>query len=113
MDGGNEAGLRRKGPKRVLTQGQQKRFDEFYRGYPRKEDPGTAERAWAKLDDGTEDFLNRVLPALIQGRDQYAGLIQREHRPRDKIKLPATWLNARGWESDYREVVVKTPYDDL
>lgn len=50
---------------------------------------------------------------MIQGRDQYAGLIQREHRPRDKIKLPATWLNARGWESDYREVVVKTPYDEF
>jgi len=29
MDGGKGAGLRRKGPKRVLTQGQQKRFDEF------------------------------------------------------------------------------------
>ncbi|MBF0530558.1 MAG: LYR motif-containing protein, partial [Deltaproteobacteria bacterium] len=63
---------RRKRPAGLLN-GQKDRFNEFYfghsdgisrpgKGYPRKEDPGAAQRAWLKVDDGSPAFKEIIHP---------------------------------------------------
>lgn len=98
LSGGNGRPNKRKA---ILTRTQQARFDEFYRQYPRREDPGAAEKAWAKIDDDSDIFVNFIYRAILNGVARYQADIDRNPRPRNKIKLPATWLNARAWESDY------------
>ena len=121
---------KRKKRKVVLNPDQQARFNEFYHGNPegklegpgvgyiRKEDPARAEEAWAEWDDGSEEFIAKTFPAILEGRDGYRAMCQRDHKPRDWIKLPATWLNARGWESDYTAFTLEpekelNPYEEF
>jgi hypothetical protein len=73
-------------------------FDDFYRTYPNKKNPGRAERAyffarkkatWAEIMEG----LKRAIES-----DEWARV------PKDGgsiVPHPATWLNARGWENQY------------
>jgi len=87
---------KRKRRKRVLTFEQQARHDQFYAAYPRKEDPARSEKAWLAIDPDQETFEK-----IIAGVKQYADYVRAAGRPMEKIKHPATWLNARGWESKY------------
>ncbi len=80
---------------------QEQLFDEFWKAYPKKRSKGRAERAWVKIAPDTELFS-----AILDG-------LERAKRSRDWTKeggryipYPATWLNAKGWEDDYRPLEV-------
>jgi predicted transcriptional regulator len=65
-------------------------FEEFYREYPRKKDPGAAKRA----------FKSALTRASFE--DIMAGLIAYKNDPDrdpDFTKYPATWLNSDSWEN--------------
>ena len=66
-------------------------FIEFYLAYPRKEGRGTAAKAFVKARTKTS------LERLIAGAERY-----RDDPNRDPkfTKLPATWLNAEGWDDE-------------
>ena len=103
---------KRRKRKSVLSVEQQERFDRFYQGFPRREDPGRAEKVWAKLDDGSPEFIKLDFPAILTGTARYAREVA--HRAKEYVKLPATFLNARGWESDFQEPVKpRSRYDEF
>ena len=78
-------------------------FETFWTSYPRKESKGVALKGWAaalaataqsKLagaDESPADFLAR------RAADYAASVANTE---RQFIQLPATWLNAHGWENE-------------
>jgi hypothetical protein len=82
--------------KRVLRVEQQARHDQFYAAYPRKEDPARSEKAWLAIDPDQETFEK-----IMAGMKRYADYVRAAGRPIEKIKHPATWINARAWESEY------------
>lgn len=68
-------------------------FEEFWKEYPRKEDPASAERA----------FRSALKRAKFE--DLLAGAIRYREDPTRKdefTKLPGTWLRADGWENAYQ-----------
>ena len=84
-------------PKKVLSSEQTKRFEAFWKAYPKKQSKATAEKAWSKILP--DDFeMNVILNAIEQAK-------QKDSRFRDMqfIPLPATWLNARSWENEYED----------
>lgn len=84
-------------PKKILSSEQTKRFEAFWKAYPKKQSKATAEKAWQKILP--DDFeMNVILQAIEQAK-------QKDSRFRDMqyIPLPATWLNARSWENEYED----------
>lgn len=84
-------------PKKILSAEQTKRFEAFWKAYPKKQSKATAEKAWSKILP--DDFeMNVILTAIEQAK-------QKDSRFRDMqyIPLPATWLNARSWENEYED----------
>lgn len=77
-------------------------FETFYTNYPRKAAKGAALRAWKKL--GAEDKK-----LAIERAEWVAGCWQHydPHGERAHLcQMPATWLNARGWEDADESVVL-------
>ena len=66
-------------------------FDEFWQAYPRKQDKGSARKAWTKAIKAAD------VAEIIAGAERY-----RDDPNRDPgfTKLPATWLNAEAWDND-------------
>jgi len=73
-------------------------FEEFWRTYPKKKNKGQAEKSWQKIKPGLE-LKERILAGVeiakksddwIKEGGQY-------------IPYPATWLNAKGWEDEYKK----------
>lgn len=65
-------------------------FEQFYRTYPRPTDKGAAFDSWI----GALKRGQATAEQIIEAAKAYAAQMQRENRPPDKIKHPATWLNA-------------------
>src|ERR1700756_4369199 len=75
---------------RELTEG----FDEFYcSAYPRKKAPQAARKAWVAA-------RRRGVSAehMISAARRYA--LETQHRDREKIKYPASWLNAGSYDDE-------------
>lgn len=79
----------------TLTAKQQAGFDRFWAAYPKKESPGAAEKAWAKIDPDEEE-TNRIIGAVLLAKNRDYRFKSRQFTP-----LPATWLNAKGYASEY------------
>lgn len=89
----------------ILTLNQLKDFEEyFYSKYPRKEDRIKAEYAWKKLYPMDKDLLIKISLGIdnCYKYDRNWKQLNKQY-----IKLPATWLNVRGWENEY-EIDTKT-----
>jgi len=86
---------RKRTPKRngTLTQEQQAWFDEFWSRYPRKKDKGAALKAWAKLHVDAETWAAMLATFEWQ-------IPEMQRKDISYVKYPATYLNARGWESE-------------
>lgn len=83
----------------ILSAKQRELFEQFYAAYPKKVDPAAAEKAWAKIDpEPDEAFVQKVLQA-IENAKRY----DNRFRERQYIPNPATWLNAKGYESEYTQ----------
>ncbi len=103
------------------SQRQEHMFDHFWSLYPRKRSKGDAEKAWVQLrpDDA---FFERILAGLMRARDSPDWLKE----DGKWVPYPATWLRAKGWDDEFKEVLtdgrsITTPesarkpgkYDDL
>lgn len=71
------------------------RFDEFWKIYPRKENRGAAERAWAKAIKKVD--ASAILDAL---RAQLPHLAMQRRTDGDFRPYPASWLNGARWADE-------------
>lgn len=67
-------------------------FERFWALFPRKEDKGTARKAWAKAIKMADANI------ILAGAEHYA-MLRKNQEPRF-TKLPATWLNAEAWQNE-------------
>lgn len=73
----------------------EKRFNEFWKAYPKKRSNGQALKAWNKIKPD-EQLHDRILKAVERAKTS-------EQWTKDFgqfIPYPATWLNAQGWKDD-------------
>jgi hypothetical protein len=75
-----------------LSAGQAEVFELFWQEYPRKQNRGAAERAWANLDAG-EDLVVAIVTAVRAQR----GTAEWTREGGRFVPYPATWLNAKRW----------------
>ena len=70
-------------------------FEEFWQAYPKKKSKGAAIKAWLKIkpSKALQDKILAVLPVLANSRDWTKD-------SRQFCPLPATWLNAGGWDDE-------------
>src|SRR5690606_147377 len=67
----------------------ERRFEQFWQVYPKKQNKGTARKAWLKIKPG-EDLTETILASIARHKTC-------EQWTKNKgqfIPLPATWLNA-------------------
>jgi hypothetical protein len=78
-----------------LSEAMQKRFDRFWKAYPRKVGKGKAEDSFARYrpDDELTDVMIRAVEAAKQ-------TAQWQREGGQYIPHPATWLNQRRWEDE-------------
>jgi hypothetical protein len=73
-------------------------FEVFWKAYPKKKNRGDAEKAWAKLKlgNGLFDHIMQAIKAACACRDwqKDGGAF---------IPYPASWLNAKGWQDEYKQ----------
>ena len=90
------------GPRAARTRGQASpadpAFETFYAGYPRHEGKHQALKAWRALHV-SNGLSERIMGALGRHRARWHQL----GTPKDKIPLPASWLNGRRWEDELPE----------
>ena len=84
-------------PTRARARGEvmQKRFDEFWRNYPKHEGKGAALKAWNKINPSAE-----LLSKMLQTIEKYKKTDQWNKDGGQYIPLPATWLNQGRWDDD-------------
>lgn len=83
----------------ILNAKQRELFERFYTAYPKKVDPAAAERAWAKIDPEPDEAMTEKIIQGIEAAKKY----DTRFRERQYIPNPATWLNAKGYLSDYTQ----------
>lgn len=96
---------RRKKPS-SLSKKQEERFNRFWHIYPRKENIGAAERAWAKIDPD-EELTAKIIEAV-----QAAKKLDSRFREKQYTPHPASWLNGREWLNEYDSTAQKGGSDN-
>ena len=76
-------------------------FMEFYQSYPRKEKPHIARAAFYKNNPSPEFVQSMVADVRRRLENNWAG------RPKEKIPLPATYLNHKEWEGEIYQTSTK------
>lgn len=83
----------------ILSAAQLALFNKFYEAYPKKVDPGTAEKAWAKISPPPDEELTaRIVEAIALSIKYDSRFRERQFTP-----APASWLNAKGYMSDFKQ----------
>jgi len=72
------------------------RFARFWTAYPRKDKKGYAERWW-RTHRPDDVWLAAMLAAIAAAK----GTAQWQRAAGQYIPLPITWLESKGWESEY------------
>jgi hypothetical protein len=80
---------------------QEQLFDEFWAEYPKKRSKGQAEKTWVKLKPDEQLF-----EAIMTGLKRAKTSVDWAKNGGQYIPYPSTWLNAKGWEDDYRPLEV-------
>lgn len=78
---------------------QEQLFDEFWAEYPKKRSKGQAEKTWVKLKPDEQLF-----EAIMTGLKRAKTSVDWTKNGGQYIPYPSTWLNAKGWEDEYKEV---------
>lgn len=74
---------------------QEKRFDEFWKLYPKKQGKGAARRCWVRIKPDTELF-ETIIKAVMDAK-----MSEQWQKERGQfIPNPATWLNQSRWEDE-------------
>lgn len=81
----------------ILSAEQQALFERFYAAYPKKIDPAAAERAWAKITPPPDQEMTDKIIKAVEDAKRFDS----RFRDRQYIPNPASWLNARGYLSEY------------
>ncbi|MDI9418754.1 MAG: hypothetical protein QM399_01065 [Bacillota bacterium] len=76
---------------------QEQLFDEFWAQYPKKRSKGQAERTWVKIKPDEQLF-----EAIMAGLERAKTSVEWQKDGGQYIPHPSTWLNAKGWEDEYR-----------
>jgi len=76
-------------------------FMKFYQSYPRKEKPHIARAAFYKNNPSPEFVQSMVADVRRRLENNWAG------RPKEKIPLPATYLNHKEWEGEIYQTSTK------
>ncbi len=85
-----------------------KKFDIFWGAYPKRKSKGYAEKVFAKVNPD-EQLLATMLAKIEQAKKSEDW--QREDGK--FIPYPATWLNSKGWEDEFRgQADHKSKFDD-
>lgn len=82
-------------PPNNQTNTQAKRFDAFWKLYPKKQGKGAAEKAWKKIKP-TAELFGEIMNAVEAAT--HSEQWQRENGR--FIPNPATWLNQKRWEDE-------------
>ncbi len=96
-EGGGKKPKTRRRKASELSAEQSALFERFYAAYPKKVDPGAAERAWAKITPPPDEAMTEKIIRAVEAAKQYDS----RFRDRQYIPNPASWLNAKGYLSDY------------
>lgn len=92
----NEVGAAaQKGAGATLTQAQMRRFEAFWKAYPKKVEKQDAIRAWKKINPDDE-LTNTIIRAVEEAKVKDSRFREARYIP-----YPASWLNAGNWENDY------------
>lgn len=78
---------------------QEKRFEEFWKAYPKKTGKKAALKAWKKVKPDT-DLFNRIMKAVEAAKRSRQW--QRDNG--QYIPYPTTWLNQGRWDDEIEEV---------
>ena len=80
----------------------QRRFDRFWKAYPKKVGKGAAEKSFAKYkpDDALTDTMIRSVEA-------HKRTTQWQRDGGQYIPNPATWLNQRRWEDEVQQPIIQ------
>lgn len=74
------------------------KFLIFYKDYPNKKSKGYAEKAWLKLKPSKELFIS-----VMEGLEKAKNSKEWNKDEGKYIPHPSTWLNAKGWEDEYKQ----------
>jgi len=75
----------------------EQKFLVFWKEYPKKKSKGQAEKAWLKIKPTQEMFI-----IIMEGLEKAKNSQEWENKEGEYIPYPATWLNAKGWEDEYK-----------
>ena len=75
-----------------------KNFDVVWKAYPKKKSRGQAEKAFCKIKP--DEQLLATMLAMIERAKKSEDWLKEGGK---YIPYPATWLNAKGWEDEYKE----------
>ena len=88
--------ISRENPKEKIISLSEKRFEEFWNLYPRKEGKGAAKQKWEKIKPDAELF-EKIINAVKDNIDRNP---QWKRDNGQFIPHPATWLNQGRWDDD-------------
>ena len=74
------------------------RFETFWEAYPKKKSKGQAEKTFRKIKP--DEQLLATMLAIIERAKKSDDWLKESGK---YIPYPATWLNARGWEDEYKK----------
>lgn len=92
-------------PKSPLGGKQQESFSKFWKAYPNRKNKGKAEKAWQKLKPN-EQLIVTILQAIERAKTSVDWLKDSGQY----IPHPSTWLNAKGWEDEYKQGPPSNPH---
>jgi hypothetical protein len=76
-----------------------KRFEIFWRAYPKRIGKGAAEKSWKKINPD-DDLLQTMLVSIANFEESE----QWQKENGQYIPNPATWLNQKRWEDEIKEI---------
>ena len=79
-------------------------FAAFWEAYPNRKNKQDAIKAWKKLKVTPEKFA-----AIMEGLERAKASVEWAKAAGEFIPYPASWLNAGGWENEYKPLHPQTP----
>lgn len=76
-------------------------FEKFWIQYPKNN--GAKKPAYEKFKQALKEGINHEI--IINGASKYSAFVASEGTEQRFIKHAATWLNQRGWETDYLTII--------
>lgn len=79
-------------------------FQVFWREYPRKKKIGDAEKAWKKISP-SNGLFEKIMAKVAEGKESEDWTKENGKY----IPYPASWLNSKGWEDEFKHATLFKP----